>query len=191
MTSGLTLNGKGRLFKKKVVNDLGCQENKSMCYRAKNIALKAINKTHEDSYAQIWDYGNELKRVMPESTVAIELEDIEAGQERGRFKRIYIALGPFKRGYKAGCRPVIGLDGCHLKGPFGGQLLTAVGMDPEDGMYPIAWSVVDAENTNNWCWFLKLLKVDLDINNDFAWTFISDKQKVCFFSPSIINEVVR
>lgn len=98
-----------------------------MCYRAKNIDLKAINGTHEESYAQVWDYENEIKRVMPKNTVAIELEDIETGQERDRFKRIYICLGPLKRGYKVGCRPVIGLDGCHIKGPFGGQLLTAVG----------------------------------------------------------------
>ncbi|WOG87128.1 hypothetical protein DCAR_0206351 [Daucus carota subsp. sativus] len=88
----------GEAFQKKVVNDLGCHVNKSMCYRAKNIDLKAINETHEESYAQVWDYENEIKRVMPESTVAIELEDIETGQERDRFKRIYICLGPLKRG---------------------------------------------------------------------------------------------
>ena len=152
-------------FQKKVVNDLGCHVNKSMCYRVKNIALKVINGTHEES---LWDYGNEVRRVMPDTTLAIELEDIEAGQERGRFKRIYICLGPVKRGFRAGCRPVVGLDGCHLKGPYGGQLLAAVGMDPEDGMYPIAWSVVDAENTENWCWFLRQLKDDLRMTNDGA-----------------------
>ncbi|XP_074346299.1 uncharacterized protein LOC141685077 [Apium graveolens] len=51
-------------FQKKVVNDLGCQVNKSMCYRAKVIALKAINGTHEESYAMLWDYSNELRRVL-------------------------------------------------------------------------------------------------------------------------------
>lgn len=173
-------------FQKKVVNDLGCQVNKSMCYRAKTIALKAINGTHEESFAMLWDYGHELKRVMPSSTVCIELEDVEAGEERGRFKRIYICLGPVKKGYLAGCRPIIGLDGCHLKGPYGGQLLTAVGMDPDDGMFPVAWSVVDAENTENWTWFIGKLKEDLNIFNDGGWTFISDKQKVTIYPYLIL-----
>lgn len=75
---------------------------------------------------------------------------------------------------------MIGLDGCHLKGLFRGRLLTAVGMDPEDGMYHIAWSVVDIEKTDNWCWVLRKLKEDFNINNDATWTFTSDKQKVIF-----------
>lgn len=54
-------------------------------------------------------------------------------------------------------------------------------MDPDDGMYPVAWSVVDAENTENWLWFLTKLKGDLNIVNEGAWTFISDKQKVTYF----------
>ncbi|XP_074377763.1 uncharacterized protein LOC141719285 [Apium graveolens] len=44
-------------------------------------------------------------------------------------------------------------------------------------MYPIAWSIVDAENTANWMWFISKLKDDLNMNNDGRWTFISDKQK--------------
>lgn len=43
----------------KVEIDLGCHVNRSMCYREKKIALKAKKETHEEFYAQIWDYGNE------------------------------------------------------------------------------------------------------------------------------------
>ncbi|XP_020413352.1 uncharacterized protein LOC109947482 [Prunus persica] len=55
----------------------------------------------------------------------------------------------FKKGFVEGCRPVVGVDGCHLKGPCSGQILTAVGVDG-----------------NN----------DLGIQNGLAWVFISDKQ---------------
>ncbi|WOH04134.1 hypothetical protein DCAR_0623542 [Daucus carota subsp. sativus] len=76
-----------------------------------------------------------------------------------------------------GCRPLVGFDGCHLKSAFGGQLLAAVGIDPNERMYPIAWAIVQAKNYDNWLWFMNLLKADINIENDAMWTFISDKQK--------------
>ncbi|KAL0315555.1 UNVERIFIED_CONTAM: hypothetical protein Sradi_5433700 [Sesamum radiatum] len=49
-----------------------------------------------------------------------------------------------------GCRPIVGVDGCHLKGPHGGVLLTAVGIDPNNACYPIAFAVVSIENRDAW-----------------------------------------
>ncbi|KAL0289986.1 UNVERIFIED_CONTAM: hypothetical protein Scaly_2687000 [Sesamum calycinum] len=82
-----------------------------------------------------------------------------------------------KEGILKRCRPFIGVDGCHLKGPHGGVLLTAVGVDPNNNQYPLAYAVVMSENKDNWEWFLTLLKEDLNIVRDDAYTFISDKQK--------------
>ncbi|KAH0781000.1 hypothetical protein KY290_000598 [Solanum tuberosum] len=82
-------------------------------------------------------------------------------------------------GTTSGCRPIIGIDGCHLKGnQQGWQLLTAVGIDGNDNMYPIAFAIMEGELKKIWSWFLTLLDEDLGISrNPFAWTFISDKQK--------------
>lgn len=44
------------------------------------------------------------------------------------FQRLYIFLGPLKKGFLEGCRPFVGLDGCFLEGPTG-VLLTIVGCD--------------------------------------------------------------
>ncbi|KAK4395832.1 hypothetical protein Sango_1737500 [Sesamum angolense] len=60
-------------------------------------------------------------------------------------------------------RPVIGVDGCHLKGPHGGILLTAVSIDPNNNLYPLAYTVVSGETRESWEWFLKLLKGDLNV----------------------------
>ncbi|KAL2517132.1 Uncharacterized protein Adt_13379 [Abeliophyllum distichum] len=95
----------------------------------------------------------------------------------GEFKRNYIYLGPLKDGFLRGCRRVIVLDGCFLKTEHGRQLLTAVGVDGNNGMYPLLCVVVDVENRENWRWFLGLLKDDLHMNNSHSWTFNSDKQK--------------
>jgi hypothetical protein len=85
-----------------------------------------------------------------------------------------------KRGFLAGCRPIIFIDGCHLKTKFGGILLTAIGIDPNDCIFPVAFAIVEVENTSSWKWFLTALKQDLGIINTAPWTIMSDKQKVSF-----------
>ncbi|CAH9088360.1 unnamed protein product, partial [Cuscuta europaea] len=93
------------------------------------------------------------------------------------FQRIYCCFGAMKRGFLDGCRKIIGLDGCFLKGLLKGEILTAVGRDANNNMYPIAWAVVEIENTSSWSWFLELLKEDLQIVDSSPWTVISDQQK--------------
>jgi len=65
-----------------------------------------------------------------------------------------MSLDACKRGFMVACRPVISLDGCHIKTKYGGQLLIAVGMDPNDCIYPIALEVVEVESLASWKWFL-------------------------------------
>ena len=89
------------------------------------------------------------------------------------FERLYICLAACKVGMKA-CRPIIGLDGCHIKGPYGGQLLTAIGIDANNSSFPVAYAVVEEENKSSWTWFLELLVDDIAIVNQNGWTFISD-----------------
>ena len=69
-------------------------------------------------------------------------------------------------------------EGCHMKTKTGGILLTAVGIDPNDCIYPIAVAVVEVECKESWKWFLNTLKDDLGIQNTYPWTIMTDKQKV-------------
>lgn len=62
-----------------------------------------------------------------------------------------------------------------MSGPFPCQLLTAVRVDANNGIYPVAYVVVDAQNKASWCWFLKLLGEDLGIESNCMFTFISDR----------------
>lgn len=45
------------------------------------------------------------------------------------FERVYICLKACKDGFNKGCRPLLGFDGCFLKGYCKGMLLAAVGID--------------------------------------------------------------
>ncbi|GJX66467.1 heat stress transcription factor B-4-like protein [Tanacetum coccineum] len=61
------------------------------------------------------------------------------------FQRIYICLGALKLGFRACRRDLLGLDGAFMKGPFPGQVLVAVGLDSNNGIYPLAYALVEAE----------------------------------------------
>ena len=61
------------------------------------------------------------------------------------FERLYICFEALKKGFKDGCRLILGLDGCHLKGNQRVQILTAVEIDTNNGKYPLAFSVIEAE----------------------------------------------
>ena len=72
----------------------------------------------------------------------------------------------------------MGFDGAFMKGPFPGQVLTAVGLDSNNGIYPLAYAIVESENLNSWKWFLELVGDDIGIGPQSNFTFISDRQKV-------------
>jgi hypothetical protein len=66
------------------------------------------------------------------------------------FERFYVYFDGLKKGFLAGCRKIIGLDGCWFKGANNGNLLCAVGRDANNQMYPVAWAAVPIENYDTW-----------------------------------------
>lgn len=70
---------------------------------------------------------------------------------------MFVMFSAQQDGFIQGCRPVIGLDACHLKGKFGGHLMHAVGRDANNQMYPLAIACVESECKDSWSWFLETL----------------------------------
>ena len=148
-------------------------------FRAKQIAQKHVFGDFKKQYALLWDYGLELKRTNVGTTFKVDVySEPNVNSQTRMFKRVYVCLGPLKLGFKVGLREFLGFDGCFLKGPFPGQILSAVGLDSNNGIYPLAYSIVESENTASWTWFLDCLAEDLDLNASSNFTFISDRQKV-------------
>ncbi|CAL1387468.1 unnamed protein product [Linum trigynum] len=63
-------------------------------------------------------------------------------------------------------------------GEVKGMLLSAVGKDGDNRMFPIAWAVVEGESLETWKWFVSILQQDLRTIDGRGWTVISDQHKV-------------
>ncbi|XP_021984789.2 uncharacterized protein LOC110880602 [Helianthus annuus] len=151
---------------------------KMKAFRTKLKATKKIEGDFKVQYASLRDYVMELHRTNPGTTVKFVVEpECNPHAPTRIFKRIYICLGPLKEGFKECRRELLGLDGAFMKGPYPGQMLTAVGLDPNNGIYPLAYGIVEAENKDSWIWFLQCIKDDLDLPDNANFTFISDRQK--------------
>lgn len=149
-------------------------------YRAKLHASVQVKGDYQSQYKVLRDYCMELQATNEGTTIKIEVEEGNTDGDARVFKRIYICLGPLKKGFRALGRELLGLDGAFMKGPYPGMLLTAVGLDSNNGIYPVAYAIVEAESYNSWKWFLKCLGDDLDLDERSNFTFHSDRQKVTF-----------
>ncbi|XP_058222967.1 uncharacterized protein LOC131332686 [Rhododendron vialii] len=116
-------------LREKVRHNFQCDVSLSQCNRGRDKVLRKIQGSIEEQYAKLWDYCNKIMRTNP--------------------------------GFIEGCRPIVGVDGTHLKGGGGvvvdclGQMLTAVGIDANDQTLPVAYAIVEQENTHTWTWFLQ------------------------------------
>ena len=92
-----------------------------------------------------------------------------------------------KRGFLNGCSPFLFFDGCHLRGRYGGVLLSAVATDANCGIFPVAWAIVESECKNSWGFFLTCLEQFIGpFEADNHWHFMADRQKVRLTGPSIL-----
>jgi hypothetical protein len=169
-----------------VLKDYLADVSELKCKREKRIIMERIVDGTNGEYNRVYDYHMELVRSNPGSTVAVTLNPDET--DKPVFERMYVCLEGCKRGFLAGCRRVIGLDRCFLNGAVHGEILCAIGRDPNNQMYPIAWATVEGENHDSWYWFLSLLQKDIQINNQGdGWVIISDQQKGLI---KAVNEII-
>ncbi|XP_048490525.2 uncharacterized protein LOC125492295 [Beta vulgaris subsp. vulgaris] len=96
-----------------------------------------------------------------------------------KFKACFFSFAAQFKGFLRGCRPLIGFDGTHLSGFYKGILLTAVAIDGNNEIFPIAYRIVDTESKDSWSYFFRNLKLVFQsqgVNKD-DWTFISDRMR--------------
>ena len=159
--------------------ELGVEISYSKALRARNAALVLNNGTHEDSYKNLPRYCEDLEVADPNSKVVVERT------AENKFQRLFLCHGACASGFGY-CRPLLGLDGTHLKSKYKGILLAATATDANGQLFPLAYAIVSIENDDNWLWFLRLLHEVVEANapaflspedQNHCLVFLSDRQK--------------
>ncbi|CAN0845804.1 hypothetical protein LINGRAHAP2_LOCUS4210 [Linum grandiflorum] len=166
------------LLQKDVKKTYGLDVTLKVCSYAKAQVKKILEGTLTSSYAKLRPYLLQLKKADPEGTFVVEVDPVVPGKNYMLFRRIYIGFSCLRKGFIAGCRRFFALDGCFLKGEVPGMILSAVGKDGNNQMFPIAWAVVESENRSSWGWFITILQETMGLDDGTGWTVISDQQKV-------------
>ncbi|XP_025671900.1 uncharacterized protein [Arachis hypogaea] len=116
--------------------------------RALADARNVVYQDEKAQYAMLRDYVETLLKNNLESTVKIGVTPLLDGQIM--FEKMYVCLSGCKNRFKAGYRPLIGLDSAFLETQIGGQILSAMAQDANHHIYVITWAIVNIENKENW-----------------------------------------
>ncbi|CAN6290558.1 unnamed protein product [Urochloa humidicola] len=135
-------------------------------WRAKQIALEKRWGSYEASYSNLPRVLDVLKERNPGTYTAFKESINEDGSRV--FRRAFLSLGPCIESFKF-CRPVLCVDGTFLTGKYKGQILTAIGVDANQQILPLAFAFVEGENKESWLWFLRHLKAGV----------VSERQNLC------------
>ncbi|GLT91404.1 hypothetical protein SLE2022_092950 [Rubroshorea leprosula] len=151
-----------------IMREYGIQLNYSQAWRAKEIAREQLQGSFKEAYALIPFFCEKIKETNPGSMATFTTNDDSS------FHRLFVSFHASITGFLQGCRPLLFLDSTPLNSKYQGNLLSATAADADDGIFPVAFAVVDAEDEDNWHWFLQELKAAVPMTDQI--TFVADIQ---------------
>nr|ABA97178.2 transposon protein, putative, Mutator sub-class [Oryza sativa Japonica Group] len=144
-------------------------------WRAKQKIIEMIFGTYEASYDNLPRLLGVIEERNPGSSYKVKkLPSIEH-PGKSVLQRAFLALHACKMAF-VNCRPVLCIDGTFLTGKYRGQILTAIGVDGNNQVLPLAFAFVESENTDSWYWFLKLVKTKV-VGMRPNWILHESKEK--------------
>ncbi|KAL2934812.1 Transposase for insertion sequence element IS905 [Bienertia sinuspersici] len=150
----------------------------STLYRMKSKAFVEIHGGFDESYAHLPNFCEIIKLTNPSSHAMCTWNSPTHPEKPFPFTSIFISFKASIDGLFSGCRSLIGVDGCHLKGNYGGVLLSAITLDGNYDIFPVAWVIVGSEDEESWMFFMHHLKNLLEpAGREDQWCIISDRQK--------------
>ncbi|KAF5201053.1 Mudr family transposase [Thalictrum thalictroides] len=158
---------------KDIIDDIkreyGVELSYYQAWRGKEVAREKLKGSYKEAYSQLPFLCERVLETNPGSFATFSTKDDSS------FHCLFISFHASVHGFQQGCRPLIFLDRLSLNSKFRESLLVATAADGDDGVYPVAFAVVDEETVDNWRWFLMELKSAVSTSQSI--TFVADTEK--------------
>ncbi|KAI3935660.1 hypothetical protein MKW98_022668 [Papaver atlanticum] len=122
--------------------------------------IELIRGSTDESYQHLVGYSHMLTDRNKGTLTAIQTDKDNA------FEYCFMDLGVCLEGFKRHARLAFAVDGTHLTGERLGLVLSAVALDANEKIYPIAFGIVDSENNKACSWFME--KLTAPFGDDFS-----------------------
>ncbi|PHT41440.1 hypothetical protein CQW23_20294 [Capsicum baccatum] len=152
-----------------IQKEFGIQLNYFQAWRGKEIAKEQLQGSYKEAYSQLPIFCEKVMETNPGSLATFTTKDDSS------FHRLFVSFHASLYGFEQGCRPLLFLDSIFLKSKYQGTLLAATAADGNDGVFPVAFAIVDSESDDNWDWFLLQLRTALSMCRGI--TFVADREK--------------
>ncbi|XP_070003404.1 uncharacterized protein LOC142165732 [Nicotiana tabacum] len=139
-----------------VKSDLDVDVSYMLVWRAKENAMNFLRGEPTDSYKKLPGYLYTMDKTYPGSHIRMGFDH---------------------------CRPIMVVDGSHLKSYYTGTVVSASTLDGAGHILPLAYGVIDLENDAAWTWFFEQFKIAY-----------GDRKNMCIVSDrneSIIKSISR
>ncbi|XP_015973725.1 uncharacterized protein LOC107496914 [Arachis duranensis] len=130
-------------------------------WHAKQKAIARIYGDWDESYDQLRRYLNALQAFVPGTIVDLETRPYYVGNRLDResvmFHQVFWSFPSCVEAFRH-CKPLVSVDGTHLYGKYAGTLLMGIAQDGNNNILPVAFALVERENTDLWYFFLTNLR---------------------------------
>lgn len=123
------------------------------------------------SYNKLASYLQAFKQKDP-----MAVTDFETSPD-GAFYRAFMAPSAAINVFLKAGKRLVALDGTHTRGKFKHVVLSAVCLDTNGHIMPLAYALVDGESHATWAWFLLLLQRACPLISTGSVPVISDRDK--------------
>ncbi|XP_059310258.1 uncharacterized protein LOC132061459 [Lycium ferocissimum] len=154
-----------------VKNEFRVDVSYMMAWRAREKAIKDLRGDPADSYKKLPAYIYILDKTYPRSLVKMHKSP---GNE---FMYLFVSLKAFIKGFEC-CRPIVVVDGAHLKSTYNGTFVLASTLDGAGNILPLAYGVIDSENNKSWTWFFELFKKAYGVRQNMC--VVSDRHESAY-----------
>ncbi|XP_060182416.1 uncharacterized protein LOC132612091 [Lycium barbarum] len=135
-----------------------------LAWRAREKAMNDLREDPAASYNKLSAYVYSLDKTYPGSYVKMHKSC------ENEFLYFFVALKAFIKGFKC-CRPIVVVDGAHLKSTYNGTFVSASTLDGAGNILPLAYGLIDSENDKSWTWFFEQFKQAYGIRDNMCVVF--------------------